>query len=475
MRSESAVMSRVWRWGAMLVAAAMMLWPAIYNGLPLVYADSMTYLDDGRIVARAVFLHQLAGYYGMRSFFYSLGILPFHWNVTLWPVAALQAVLTAYVLWLVVRSILLRRIVVPYLILVLLLSAFTSLGWYVDLILPDILGPLLYLSIYLLVFARDSVSRGERISLYLIAFWGITSHATHLILAAIICFLLGLVLVVSRVLRRRYWIGAVEVATVLLVAAAAQLALHGYLYGHPSLNGERPPFLTARVIADGPGRWYLEKNCGQLKWVICDHVHHLPDNPDDFLWTADGVWQNLTDDENKRMLQEELPFVLATLRTYPREQLSRSAANFWAQLLTFDLEDLDSSDYVLSQFNPVIPSERSHYAASRQARNAIDLDFFSKVINWSVIASLLVIGVFTPLLWRRFSARLIAFGVLISVAVVANAMFTGTLSLVEDRLESRVIWLVPLLAGLMILFWREKSLGQRIGEENVESVPVLTG
>jgi hypothetical protein len=59
--------------------------------------------------------------------------------------------------------------------------------------------------------------------------------------------------------------------------------------------------------------------------------------------------------------------------------------------------------------------------------------------------------------------------------VVANAMFTGTLSLVEDRLESRVIWLVPLLAGLMILFWREKSLGQRIGEENVESVPVLTG
>jgi hypothetical protein len=472
MKSETAGLSRVWQSGATLVAAVMMLWPAIYNGLPLVYPDSMTYLDDGRIVARAVFLHQLAGYYGMRSFFYSLGILPFHWNVTLWPVAVLQALLTAYVLWLVVRSILLRRTTGPYLVLVLLLSAVTSLSWYVDLILPDILGPLLYLSIYLLVFARDSVSRAERISLYFIAWWGITSHATHLLLAVIICFLLALALTVSGVLRRRYWVGAVEIAVVLLVAAAAQLALHGYLYGHPSLNGERPPFLTARVIADGPGRWYLEKNCGQLKWVICDHVHHLPDDPDNFLWAADGIWQNLTDEDNKRMLREEIPFVLATLRTYPREQLSRSAANFWAQLLTIDLEDLDSSDYVLSEFNPVIPRERASYAASRQARNAIDLDFFSSVINWGVIVSLVVIGAFIPLLWRRFSPRLLGLGAVIAVAVVENAMFTGTLSLVEDRLQSRVVWLVPLLAGLMVLSSLKGKGWQRTGGANAESAVV---
>ena len=41
---------------------------------------------------------------------------------------------------------------------------------------------------------------------------------------------------------------------------AAQMALHGYLYGKPTLNGERPPYLMARIVADGPGRWYLEKN-----------------------------------------------------------------------------------------------------------------------------------------------------------------------------------------------------------------------
>ena len=100
---------------AILLGAVMMTWPAFYNGFPLLYPDSMTYLGDGSLVARKIFLHQSSNYYGMRSLFYSLGILPLHWNVTAWPVVAFQAILTAYVLWLVVRSILPRRTVAAYL------------------------------------------------------------------------------------------------------------------------------------------------------------------------------------------------------------------------------------------------------------------------------------------------------------------------------------------------------------------------
>ena len=86
-----------------------MAWPALLNRYPLLYPDSMTYLGDGRLVARALFLHRLSDYYGMRSFIYSLGILPWHWNVTAWPVVGLQALLTAFVIWLVVRSVVPRR------------------------------------------------------------------------------------------------------------------------------------------------------------------------------------------------------------------------------------------------------------------------------------------------------------------------------------------------------------------------------
>src|ERR1700733_3670725 len=145
--------SRRWPIAAILFAALSLAWPALYNGFPLLYPDSMTYLDDGRLVARALFLHRFSAYYGMRSFIYSLGILPFHWNLTVWPVIAFQALLVAWLLWLTVCSVRPQRTTPGYLALVVLLSVFTSLSWFASLVLPDILGPLLYLSIYLLVFA----------------------------------------------------------------------------------------------------------------------------------------------------------------------------------------------------------------------------------------------------------------------------------------------------------------------------------
>jgi hypothetical protein len=107
----------------------------------------MTYLSDGRVVARALFLHQLSKYYGVRSFFYSLVILPFHWNISPWPIVALQCLLVAFVVWLVVRSVAPRHTVARYLILILALSIFTSASWYAAFVMPDILGPLAYLSI----------------------------------------------------------------------------------------------------------------------------------------------------------------------------------------------------------------------------------------------------------------------------------------------------------------------------------------
>jgi hypothetical protein len=47
--------------------------------------------------------------------------------------------------------------------------------------------------------------------------------------------------------------------------------------------------------------------------------------------------------------------------------------------------------------------------------------------------------------------RLIALGFVIAVSIVANALFTGTLSMVDGRFGSRAIWLVPFFAVLCIL------------------------
>jgi fucose permease len=51
---------------------------------------------------------------------------------------------------------------------------------------------------------------------------------------------------------------------------------------------------------------------------------------------------------------------------------------------------------------------------------------------------------------------LIGLAIVIVSTVVANALVTGTLSMVEDRLQSRVVWLIPLLAIILVLDWFEQ-------------------
>lgn len=445
------------RISAVLVAALLMTWPAVYNGFPLLYPDSMSYLQDGGRVARALFLHDLSGYYGGRSFIYCLGILPWHWNITPWPVIGLHAVLTAYVLWLVVRSFLPRQTLIAYFALVVPLSLLTGLGWFVGCIMPDILGPVLYLSIFLITFSWDAHARPERLAVMLIAWWAMASHSTHLILAGGLCILVGLLLLLKRQPEGR-WLGPVgRLAAIILVAALAQLALHTYLYGEPSLNGERPPFLMARVIADGPGRWYLQQHCLEQKLAICDHVHDLPDNVADFLWAPDGIWRSASPAEQERLRQEEMGVVLGTIRSYPWAVLSISATHFWRQLNAFGWgTTYTANPWILEMFSTVMPGARSDYLQSRQARQTLHERFFTSVQAWTVWASLVVIGVWVLLLGRGWSRRLVGLAAVIIFVVIANAAVTGVLSNVEDRYQSRVVWLVPLLAGVMVLEWLDR-------------------
>ncbi len=204
----------------------------------------------------------------MRSRLYSLGIYPFHWDTVLWPVAALQTLIVAYVIWLVVRSIVTRQTTLWYLVLCTTLSLLTSASWYAVLILPDILGPVFYLCVYLIVFARESLSRAERALLMVIMWWSVASHGSHLVVAAGLCALLSLLLILHWRIMERRWRSVATVIVILFITAATQIGLNYILTGKPSLNGDWPPVLTARIIVDGTGRKYLETHCPDAKLLL---------------------------------------------------------------------------------------------------------------------------------------------------------------------------------------------------------------
>lgn len=437
-----------------ILGAILMAWPAFYSGFPLMYPDTAEYVHAGRPVAAAIVLGHRSPHYGIRSLIYSLGILPFHPGGILWPIIAFQCLLTSWVLWLVFRTIAPKKTWIHFVILMALLSFFSSLSWFGSFVMPDILGPDLYLSIFLLAFTPKALSRVERALLCLICWWSVASHGTHLLIAVALCCSLAVVAMTQPMGLRRYSGIAARLAAIIALAAGAQIALNAYLYGKPSLNGDRPPFLIARLVADGTGRLYLEKHCSDSAWELCHYVNNLSGSSNRFLWDSDGVWKNASSSSREQILRQEGPLAKAILHDYPREQFLKSAHNFGAQLVSFDLGDFKPNPDIVLGVQGVLTGA-GRYLESRQAHDQLHLGFFYRVHQFAVILSLAGIALLLPWFHRTRPMLLIGLGISIASSVVANALVTGSLSMVIGRYEGRVIWLVPFFGALCFIQWAD--------------------
>jgi hypothetical protein len=440
---------------AVAVATVLCCWPALWNGYPLFGTDAMDYLADG---APALQMLRHPGAFlvaATRSELYSIVLcLVDGNNATPWPIVFLQSLLTAWVLWLVVRSLVARWPVSVYLGLIVVLNLLTSVGWYVSYINPDTLGPVLYLSLYVLVFAAELLRRWEIGLLMVVACWTATAHGTHLLLGGAICCLLsGLWLLRWRGLRGRGR-GLVLAAAVVLLAAASQMAVHRRMYGRATLFGYRPPFLMARFLADGPAREFLQQHCAGSEWVICRHVQQLPEFEWMFLWKPDGIWQTASTEERRDLSREEMPLVRATLRAYPLQQARRSLENLGDQMVTLGLYHYAEIDMVpRAALEHTMPGLYEAYQRTRQRRDLLHESFFRAVYPAVAWVSLVVALGLVPWTLRNGDRRLVALAVVVLFVVPANAFVTGVLSGVYARYQDRVVWLWPLLAALMGWSW----------------------
>src|SRR5208337_2365374 len=147
---------------------------------------------------------------------------------------------------------------------------------------------------------------------------------------------------------------------------------------------------------------------------------------DDFLWNENGIWQNASEETQDLIRQQETRFVIATLRAYPREQLFISFRSFRRQLTTFGLTN-GSDAWFSEALDGVLPGSGSHYLQSRQAQRTLPDEFFTSVQKWTVIASIVLMGVLAPFVWRHLSPRLVGLTAVIFFTVIANAFVTGVL------------------------------------------------
>ena len=234
------------------LAAALLLWPAFWNGYPLVFSDTGTYLSQA--------IEQYVGW--DRPVFYSLFLLPLHLTLTTWPAIVVQALLVAHVLHLVRRTLLPDASVWWLLPLAGAMTLASSLPWFVSQLMPDVFTGVLVLVLGLLIFAPERLSRRERIWLMAFAAFMIAAHQSHVLLAlALLAVLLPL----------RGTVALHSVAP-LVLAVVALVSVNLLAFGRASLSPFGNVFLLARVIYDGPGADVLRR-ATVTPWIERDFPH----------------------------------------------------------------------------------------------------------------------------------------------------------------------------------------------------------
>ena len=143
--------------GAILLGGALLAWPALLNGYPILFTDTHAFLiqaGDWRMIWD-------------KPFAYGPFLRLLHQGVSLWGPLAGQVLLLS---WLLARATgaTPRR----HILLCAALAAFSAAPWVADLLMPDIFAPITVLTLYLL-----ATERRLNPALLLLASFAIASHS----------------------------------------------------------------------------------------------------------------------------------------------------------------------------------------------------------------------------------------------------------------------------------------------------------
>jgi len=245
----------------------------------------------------------------------------------------------------------------------------------------------------------------------------------------------------------------------LVVAAAGGMAFSAmvkHTVGKPPVN---PPFLTARVIADGTGVRYLHEHCAGKPFAVCQYAGRFPMDVDHFLWgttAKDGVFQTISADQRRALSDQDARFAASVADAYPVSQGLASLRNAALQTVDIDLSDFDYKPSLRAGFAQTLPA--GAYAAQQQTRafnEGWPIGGLTLLQTIVAIAALALIGVYAARPMRGSAAIepsvALTLAILILVGVLANGVECGALSTLYGRYQARVVWLLPLAAAFLTM------------------------
>ena len=419
-----------------LLGALLLVWPALYNGCPFLYPDSLDYVVHG-LPCWWGLLGVSSDSYGVRSTAFTLSLLPLHQGgqwVT--PLVAAPALLVSALLglsWKQFRGPLDGRFAAA----MLGMSLLTPLPWVVCMVMPDLLTGVWVLSCWLWL-CRDLP--GWEWPLALVTGYAWMAHASH-------WPMLGLILPCLLLWRGRAM--AWRLSWLIALFLALQVGLNLRLTGRPGVAPEAPPFLLARLLEDGTGLRYMREDPQAHCFKLWQYRDWLTPSSSHFLWRSEGCRMRLMKehpDDYEQVCREQMPLCAAIVCAYPGQQALSSLINFCRQSVTCELHHLKPIEEVERDCARTYPGCWSEYRHSRQFLGQLPLPalhlFFLLSLGCSGLLALLGFRGADPK-WRQLLIWL-------GLCWLANAAVCGVISIPVGRYLLRLAWLLPWVVMLRV-------------------------
>ena len=435
-----------------LAGVLLLMWPALYNGYPLVYSDTGTYLKT------SIILEPPAD----RPVGYGFFIRAVTWEATTWTVVIAQAVII-YLLTLRAVKLFFKRPLFLHFCIIFLLAFLSSLPWYTAQLMPDVFAGVVILTVFLFFYDADTWTRRILYG-FLLAFFTLFHYSFFPVV-----FLTATVVVMLKLRRlRTEKVFLFKYLSVLACLGAAVLFVMGYNYserGKFQFSFSSNVFLVAKFTDGGVLSAYLKDNCGKKDIIFCNYKDSMDITPMVFLWSPNLAFQR------EHMVWEEVNDrcgvivhdVLSTAKyrnMFLKEAVRATIAQLQENKIGSGMNSYGGIEGVPGNWiNSDFEGEVHQYLNARQNHENMEDLTINRYNQRILIVSTLLI--FAGLCYRPVRKQLLPLLVVCLFGVLFNAFATAALANVYDRLQARVTWL--LLFGAMLVIscavkhWRNKK------------------